>query len=240
MATTYSTILNNVCILSKETQPSAFSSTNAPYPELKKYIVDVLGDICTSHAWTFLEREYSLSTVNGTREYTLPADLEVKNILTDGVRRSDWTPPLYYVQDSILDQAVLTSGAPIRYSGFNNQLILDPTPDAVYTIPIKYRTIYYAYSAANAAKATLALTDDYTVIPDRFLKALEYGAAAMYRGNFRPDEKFQILESKYQGYLKDLREADGFGGDAYPSLVIGRNNKNANRMLIDSFRQASR
>jgi len=308
MATNYSTILNNVCILSKETQPSTFASTAEPYPELKKYIVDVLGDICQTHDWTFLERSYDLSTVSGTREYSLPGDLELKNILADGVRRASWTPPLYYVQDSILDQTVLTSGAPIRYSVFNNQLILDPTPDAAYTITIKYRTNYYAYAVtsvdADSASAqaqlniaattgaeangyvligsgtarreegrissfnasnyltlssnlaythTLAQADpvyisrdtlsdstDITLIPDRFIKAIEYGAAAAYRGNFRPDEKYAILERKYQDYLKDLRASDGFGDDAYPSLVVGRNNKSANRMLIDSFRQAGR
>jgi len=237
MAKDFSTILNNTCLLSGVDAPSSFSSTSEPYPEIKKYIQDTLESICSGFEWTFLESSYDLSTVSDQREYTLPAHLEPRNILQQGVRRSGWTPPLDYIQNDYLDRVVLTSGQPTKYSIFGQKLILDPTPDDVYTITIKYLTNYYAFSNGGTSQANLSLTNDYTVIPDRFVKTLEYGAAVQYRMQYFLDDKLAYLQNKYAEFLNDMKQSDGYGKDSSTKLVMG-SYINGSNAVYNAFRCA--
>lgn len=144
MSKTFYEILQDVCTIGHIKQPASFSSTKRPYPEIKQYIKDTLDDICSNYEWTFREKTYTFSTVANQRIYDFPAGFEGKFLLQDGVRMANYIPALYYVPVNILDQIVITTARPRRHSMFNNQLILDPTPNDVYSMSLRYLTSYYA------------------------------------------------------------------------------------------------
>lgn len=217
-------ILKSVCVLAHEELPASFSSSVSPYPEIKQYINDILEEICSKFYWTFREREYSFNTVFGLKEYTLPAGITAANILEKGVRVAQVSAPLSFIFHSELDRVSSTSGKPFRYSVFADKLILDPVPDAVYSMTVKYLTVNFAYNSDKTAeKSKLELETDLTIVPDRFIKALEWGAYSLYRQNYKPDSKYKLARDKYIEFLFDMQKNDGYSGDSAPSIVIGEN-----------------
>lgn len=231
-------ILKNVCLLAHEETPSSFLSDEEPYNELKQHIKNTLEEVCSRFPWTFRERKHVFSTVAAQREYSLPAGAVVSNMLKNGVRINDYTSPLYFVPHEELDMLLSTSGKPYRYSVFSGELILDPVPDDVYTVQIKYLTTHFASDNSGVVtKPNLELESDICIIPDRYAKTLEWGAYSSYRGNFKPDEKYKSARDHYLQYLGDMQKQDGYGDDNSPALVIA-NNLDFNDLLLRGFRDS--
>lgn len=228
-------ILKNVCILAHEELPSSFNDVNDPYPEIKQYIKDTVEEVCSKFPWTFREKKYTFNTVANQREYALASGMLASNILEDSVRIVDYNKPLYFMFHQDLDQLMLSSGKPYRYSIYGSNLILDPTPDSAYAVQIKYLTTNYGLSADGLTeKVNLNLETDRTIIPERYIKTIEWGAYSLYRQNFRPDEKFKYSKNKFIDYILDMQKSDGYGCDASPRLSLDLNDT-LNARLIKEF-----
>jgi hypothetical protein len=216
-------ILKNVCILAHEEKPSSFSSSGSPYGEIKQYINDILEEVCSKFYWTFRERSFSLTTTAGQKEYSLPSGANTSGLIENGVRVEGTTQPLYFIIHSDLDMLTESNGKPYRYSVFSDKLILDPTPDKAYELNIKYLTVNFAYSADKTQeKAKLELETDVPIIPDRFVKVIEWGAYSLYRQNYKPDNKYKLARDKYLEFLIDMQKQDGHSGDDSPFIVINQ------------------
>jgi len=219
----YSDILNNVCLLAHEDLPDSFSTSDSPYVEIKQYINQILEEVCSKYYWTFRERSFTLHTVAGQREYSLPSDVATADIIKNGIRIQNSFRPLYFMISSDLDCIAQQSGKPYRYSVYSDKLILDPTPDAVYTLTIKYLTANFAYASDGVtAQPVLNLGTDVTIIPDRFIKVVEWGAYSLYRQNFSPDEKYSLARSKYLEFLLDMHKHDNYSGDSSPYITLNQ------------------
>lgn len=238
MAISFFNVLQSVCTIAHENIPSDFGDITQPYPEIKFYIQNVLEEICDKFAWTFRERLFTLNTLAGQRAYSLLSGLSIPNIIEDGVRAVGWFPPLYFIPSTDLDQLVQSSGKPYRYSVFNGQIILDPTPDEVYQVNIKYLTTNFAFLSDGATEqSNLVNSTDTTIIPDRYIKTLIWGAYAYYRQNFKPDPKYTLACQKYQEYLLEMQQEDNHGGDSGPIITIGRAFNNKARLIRDFYNQ---
>ncbi|OGI18957.1 MAG: hypothetical protein A2287_07170 [Candidatus Melainabacteria bacterium RIFOXYA12_FULL_32_12] len=228
-------ILQNVCILAHEELPSSFSDSSDPYPEIKQYIKNTVEEICSKFPWTFREKKYELTTTATQREYTLPTGLLAANILQDGIRIESFSKPLYFMNHYDLDKLILSSGKPYRYSVYSGKLILDPTPDDVYNVQIKYLTANFATSADGLTeKSNLSLETDISIIPDRHAKVIEWGTYSLYRQNFKPDEKYGLARNKFLEYLLDMQKEDGYGQDSSASINIDIQ-YNVNTALLGDF-----
>lgn len=233
--TNFYDILKNVCTLAHEDLPYDFSSEESPYNEIKQYIKNITEEVCSIFPWTFRERKLVISTVAGQREYDLSDGTVVSNIVKNGVRINDSTEPLYFVFHNDLDRVQMESGKPYRYSAFAEKLVLDPVPDGVYNIQIKYLTTNYALSADKTTlKPNLELEDDVSIIPDRFIKVVEWGAYSLYRQNLNPDEKYKFAKEKYLQYLIDMQKQDNYGGDDFSKFIMG-NETDYSSLLIKQF-----
>lgn len=234
-------ILKNVCVLAHEEKPSSFSTAESPYAEIKQYINDILEEVCSKFYWTFRERSFNLSTVAGQREYALPTGVAPSGIIENGVRISGVSNPLYFMLHSDLDSIAQSSAKPFRYSVYADKLILDSTPDAVYSLTIKFLTVNFAYNYNEQTheiteKPALSLETDVTILPDRFIKVIEWGAYSLYRQNFKPDSKYKLARDKYLEFLLDMQKHDSYCGDSSPVIILNQNSSPSQQVLKDFFK----
>jgi hypothetical protein len=231
-------ILKNVCLLVHEEPPLSFSDDTSPYPEIKQYIKDTLSEVCLRFPFTFRERKYSFETVSGQGEYDISENAEMKSILKDGVRIEGATQPLYFINHSELDKFSQGSGKPLRYSVYSGKLILDPVPDSSYTIQVKSLTQNCAYNSDKTEeKENLADETDVPLLPERFFKVIEWGAASLYRQNYKPDEKYKCSREKFLEYLLEMQKQDGYGGDAEGRILIERGYDYNSSLVREFFRR---
>ncbi len=224
MTKNFYTILQNVCTIAHEEQPFSFGSTQEPYPEIKKYIQDINEEICAGHKWKFREKTGTISLVANTASYLLPTGAEAKYIIESSVRINDETCPLNFISHQnyeVLKQGSVT-GKPYCYTVFGNNVVFYPTPDAAYTISLKFFTSLFATNSTGLVyQSNLEEETDLSIIPERYTKTLEWGAYALFRQNFKPDDKFAAAFKKYQDYLKDMKKDNGYGGDAKTIIKTG-------------------
>lgn len=231
----FNNILKNVCILAHEDLPSSFLDSKKPYPEIKQYIRDTVEEVCSKFPWTFRERKFSFNTIGRQREYDLADGITPSNILENGIRVDGSTLPLDFIFHGDLDALALSAGKPSRYSVYSSKLILDPTPDDVYSVHIKYLTVNYGLNESGEGKANLELENDITILPDRYIKVIEWGAYSLYRQNFKPDSKYKFAREKFLEYLLAMQKQDGYGMDASPVMSITREIKPNERLVQEFF-----
>ncbi len=230
-------ILKNVCVLVHEEPPVNFADDNSPYPEIKQYIKDTLGEVCLRFPFSFRERKYTFQTTAEQKEYDISQSVELSSILKDGVRIEEALLPLYFVKHSDLDKLSEGSGKPLRYSIFGGKLILDPTPESSYSVQIKFLTQNCAFNADKTEeKENLADETDVPLIPEKFIKVIEWGTASLYRQNYKPDEKYKYTREKFLEYLLEMQRQDGYGGDAEGRIVFEKGNDCNSAMIEEFFR----
>ena len=235
--TTYYDLVKNVCVLAHEEKPSSFSSNESPYAEIKKYINNILEEVCSKFYWSFREKVYNFGTFPGQKEYELPSGMLSSDIIKDGVRIESNSTPLYFVFHNELDSIVQSSGKPYRYSIYANKLILDPTPNGVYSLTIKYLTNNFAYNSDKTEEKTrLENETDITILPDNFIKVIEWGAYSLYRQNYKPDNKYKLAREKYLEFLFDMQKHDRYSGDSNPTIHLRRDFSSNQKILNDFFR----
>lgn len=140
----------------------------------------------------------TLSTVANTQGVSLPSDfLEAENLFL-----SSTSPPgaLSVVTPEILDRkfpAAYVTGQPVVYTVVGDQILLGPTPDAVYPISLTY---YQRWAALSATPANWLLTNH----PNVYL----FAALAEASGYLFNDERIPMWEAKYQADVRSLQQAD--------------------------------
>lgn len=232
----YFDILKNVCTLAHEEEPLGFSSADNPYAEIKLCIKNTVEEICSRYKWSFRERINSLNTQAGVKEYSFPTGAETQNILENGVRIEGVSTPLMFVFHEDMDKFYSASGKPCRYSVYAGKIIFYPVPDRVYSIQVKYLTSNFAYNSSKTVeKSNLDLETDVCIIPDRFIKTVEWGALALYRQNYKPDNKYSLAREKFLEYFIDMQKQDGHGGDSGGAIVMDKSTDFRNRILRDFF-----
>lgn len=213
----YFDVLKRVCILAHEEIPVSFSIASAPYPEIKQYIRNIVEEICTKFPWTFKERKYTFVTEKAVCEYAVPENIVPSNIVKNGIKIEGNLQPLEFIYHDDFDKLPKAEASPLKYSFYGNKLLLYPAPDKAYAVSIKYLTAYYATDGV-AEKPNLELETDRCIIADRWLHAVEWGAYALYRLNYKPDQKYTFAKARYDSYIEAMIKQDGYTQDCSPSL----------------------
>lgn len=149
------------------------------------------------HDWPWLHKTDATwtATVAGQATYTFAADLA-----------SDWRKTLYIVSDT--DQVLVPkqkqdllrysgqNGYPVFYAAEGSEILLAPTPDAVYTIVHEY-----IYEPAD-------VTSDSTefVIYDWAIELLIEGAAVLTAKRLRDPDLARELQQEYALTLKTMED----------------------------------
>lgn len=107
------------------------------------------------------EDEHSFSTVDGTTQYSLPADFF--ELYQAQATRDGYTVPIYPAGADELargDNDGLDGTQP-RYRVVGNTIELTPTPDTVYTVELRYCPNTVAFDSGGSAQADLSADTDY-------------------------------------------------------------------------------
>lgn len=212
VTTTFQTVVDIMRKVIGQRDASAPDATNS---ELLDYILRFMqmympNDFKVQDNWTY----YEFVTVADTPTYTF-SNTTSQSIDVDGnldnrfviVRPPCWSidksgtkqnsVPMYWYQDPerfynfwgyIDDTSSLTSGQPTDILYYNNEFVLRPMPDGVYTIRMT------AYKINQSFKISDTLPLDYTY------RYIAYGAARDYLRDFLDTETLAQIEPAYQEY----------------------------------------
>lgn len=151
----------------------------------------------------FKVRPMSFNTVASTVAYNMPYG-KIKRI-----KESTSTSKMAEVPT--LDELTAQSGKPTRFSLECNSINLYPTPDAVYTVNVKYFTDYKATNGAVTPvdQETLELETDVLNIPDylenHFIITLGYKTGMNISSSPASDEEYTHWSNNYDKALKLLK-----------------------------------
>jgi hypothetical protein len=103
------------------------------------WLNDAYYEVLLSPRFAFFELDQSgtVTTADGTRIYSLADITDLWFILS--VRDTTNSQRLRRAHVREFDDIQYTEGQPNRYARYGNNLELDPTPDGVYTLAIRYR-----------------------------------------------------------------------------------------------------
>jgi len=124
----------------------------------KQWVNQAQFSIATSYRFFELEVSVTGSTTSSTRTYSLPSDLRVILSLRDTTNsrkltQADWRT---------FDKLNQTTGKPSRYTRFGSSMELDPTPDATYSLSLRYLK-----RVASMVNGT-----DEPILPDEWIEAI--------------------------------------------------------------------
>lgn len=144
--------------ISLELGRAELSSTGTDVARTKNAIQDAIKG-WKNWRFRFNELKTTLATVSGTQEYT------TSNGLTDGILEIDEVSVVYGgsrvpLDEVSADQFALfdasspsTTGVPTYYSWYGDTLRIYPTPNAVYTLTIRYHGELSALSSGSDSNA---------------------------------------------------------------------------------------
>lgn len=138
----------------------------------------------------------TLTTVAGQQSVTLPTDfLEFENVSL----RSSQTRSLSYAPVEHIDTKYPTeyTGTPAVYAIEGQTMLLGPTPDAVYSLPV----IYYAKWPALSVTPTNWLLTNH---PGLYL----FASLAEAQPYMLDDQRIAVWESKYQAVMAQVQSKD--------------------------------
>lgn len=199
---TYIDILKNVCILAGEEVPSSLSSPASYIVRMRNCIRHALEEVCTAFDFGFRERTMNIVLPQGVDSVKIPAC--IAKVMKNGIFIQEKQKGLYFVENIPLD--IKGTGAPSYYTIFSDSIVFDKQADMEYTLEIKYYTALFAMDNLGAEKSNLENADDVTIIPDYFVKTLEWGAFMLYRQNYKPDQKFENARQTYTKLLFDMQK----------------------------------
>lgn len=147
----------------------------------------------------------TVTTVNGTRAYSLPAAVRVFNLLDWSFQdETNGDVPLemrtfQQIQklDSKYDE---TTGKPeYVYRDVGDKIALYPVPDEAYTVSFKFSTVFTRLSA----------TTDVFIVPDEWVRYIELKARFWYeksKGFSEADTTFVLADSLLVGILTEAEQ----------------------------------
>lgn len=200
MATTYLQLVNNVLVRLRETEVSSVGDT--PYSSLIGVMVnDAKREVENATDWNALNQTISVSTVAGTRSYTLTGSgqrFKIQDVLNDTQDvpmqqvPQNWLNRQYYLGNT-------TNAAPVYYS-FNGvdaagdtKVDLLPRPDGVYELRFE----------VNVPQVRFTADSDIIKVPDYLVEMLAYAKAIGERG----EDGGTAFNEIYQQYRLALADA---------------------------------
>jgi len=116
------------------------TSTRLADVPLKRIINDVIKDLYRRGDFGFLQdTDTSISTVNGTQSYTLPASIgRMVGVYLTKSGDSWW---MKYAEPKAFQETYVGSsdtGTPLYFTIWSGQLLLGPTPDGTYAVSIMH------------------------------------------------------------------------------------------------------
>ena len=139
----------------------------------------------------------ALSTVGGTREYSLPTgfvQMKEFHLSTDPIT------PLAYITPEMMSRlwAGSTKGKPKVFTIIADNVRLGPNPDAVYTTSMLYYKTFTALSASNTT------SDMLTNNPDVYL----YGTLLEAEPFIMNDERVPLWLAAFEKAVSDIQNQD--------------------------------
>ena len=139
----------------------------------------------------------SISTVAGTREYSLPTgfvQMKEFHLTTDPIT------PLSYITPEMMSRmwAGSTTGKPMVFTIIADNVRLGPSPDAVYTTSMLYYKTFTALSTDNTTSEML------TNNPDVYL----YGTLLEAEPFIMNDERVQLWATAFKQAIDDIQNQD--------------------------------
>lgn len=216
--TSFADIVRQVCVLAGE-DPTSDPMSGLPHLRaIRQYIRHTAEEVCASMDFPFLVRDFEAVVQAGSCVVELPQDF----------KRSVAGSAVYVLGDSFLvlasQQAIwaTSEGLPAAYCINGQNVTFDrySMQDAIFKM--KYLSTHYAVGADGTRKSTIAEGDDVLVLPDIHTKSVVWGAYALYRGNFKPDGKYQTARDTYTKYLQELKHSFLKRDGAGPEFVLGQ------------------
>ena len=89
-------------------------------------------------------------------------------------------------------------------------------------------------------KHNLALENDTCIIPDRWTKAIIWGAYSLYRLNFKgiADPKYIAADKQFKKYVRKMKSEHGYGDDVSTIFSIGKNTFSGTKAIVYGFKNA--
>lgn len=176
-----------------------------------RWVNRIIFDIYSrSNDWSFREATGILNTVAGVDTYSLAANVDLDGFKSVVVR--ECKTPLHYLDYEDWDQHNPTTSLPGGFTIYQNQIILSPAPDRVYTLDYKFQV-----------KPTLLVNDaDSPIIPEKWQYVLVDGA--VYRAKlFLNDEDFRDQQAQYEQGIKLMlaHNRDYFGRETGMQMEAG-------------------
>ena len=159
----------------------------------KQWVNQAQFSIATNYRFFELEVSVTGSTTSSTRTYSLPSDLRVILSLRDTTNsrkltQADWRT---------FDKTSQVTGQPSRYTRFGSSVELDPTPDATYSLSLRY------------LKRVASMTNDTDepVLPDEWIEAIILRACWIGALALQMNETSEAFKNEYVLYVSE-RKAD--------------------------------
>lgn len=159
--------------------------------QLTDLINEALAAISAEEDWPWLQTAANITTVAGTAAYAAPATwVHTKQLY---INQYD---PLIYLSLAEMDSiAVEDVGQPQMFTIYDEDIILRPVPNAVYTIVHQY----------NRSETALAADIDTPTMPAIFHFAIVTLAAKLSHDRQRDLQRSQIEDADYQQWLRRMR-----------------------------------
>lgn len=160
--------------------------------------------------WRVLNKVYSITTVNGTASYALPADFDHfipvtqwNRTLTNPVQGPASPQEWQERKSGIIRVSAFEQTFRLKPVSGVNRVFIDPTPTAVYNINVEYISKHWVDTTAGFADSFVADTD--TPLFDESL--VEMGA--LWRYLQRIGVAFQEELADYEAALNEYASRDG-------------------------------
>lgn len=157
----------------------------------KQWVNQAHFSIGTSYKFYELEVKATSSTSASVRSYSLPTDLRVILSLRDTsnnrkLNLGDWRT---------FDKLNQVTGKPSRYIRFGSTFELDPTPDAIYNLSLRY---------LKRLASLLNDSDDF-ILPDEWIEAIILRACWIGSTSLQMFESANIFKSEYELYIMERK-----------------------------------
>lgn len=169
-----------------------------------------------SGGWTALHKEYTFNTVNGQKDYALPADFQyfVNRTFWDNAFKWELLGPITAQEKQILRYGVIASGPRRKFYVMAGKIYLEPTPEVDgEMIAFDYYSDQWCKSAGGTGQNQWqADTDTYVLDEDMFIKGIKWRYLRA---------KGLDYSQEYADYLADMNKVVGRDGGARDLPLAG-------------------
>jgi len=197
---------------------------------IKQWIEDTRLDLALKYSFRYLYVEATASTVVGTNKYALPSDYLGHAVLWAGSKKlmkltprefdeltptdidATFVPRALTVEPGSAISTTSISGPPDYYVERGMEVELYPTPDAVYTLKIKY------YATPSSWTTAAAYDDQYDYITTFHSDAVIWGSALRGAIYLDDEQKKANFSAAYDAAIQEMikREKDIEAEDQHP------------------------